>query len=525
MRLTTIILLLILICGGLLRLYKLNDTVMFYEDEAYNSLQIRNMLVTPFNQIIKYYDNFLKGPITHIHGLKLGPFYYYLMSPFFYLFKFNPIAGSYVTIALDILAIYIIYLISTKIIGTATGLIAAFCYAIAAIPALDARNMWNPNLLPFFNVLIVYLLLLILTNRKQKCLWLLGFITGLYIQLHLTAFFIFPILLAVFIIYKIKPTIKNAVISIIFFILAILPILINDGRHIIRGRLKLASFYSIIEYLTSFKQVENNAIAGEPYIISLIKNIVLILFGINNSYVYFLFALFVIAVIYYIKAVIASKQLTAMNYKSGWIILIFFSVFILCLPAAAGNKSLYLFKSVFPFIFIIWAAAIVALKASIQSYKPSKYLVCSILILFAILHLFVFKTGIDGIITRAKPPHGLTLNNKIEIVNYIIADSGNNSFIYDEIPASPYALYSFDYLFLIKNKLPCNIYELKPYNFVDLKVYSKSGINKENLMPQNYLRYLVYFPFPDTLRITDEFKEQNYTLLKKIGAAYIFKKL
>jgi len=57
------------------RIYKLTDTVTFYEDQAYNSLQIRNMLETNLLDFSKSATNFLKGPITHLKGFKLGPAY------------------------------------------------------------------------------------------------------------------------------------------------------------------------------------------------------------------------------------------------------------------------------------------------------------------------------------------------------------------------------------------------------------------------------------------------------------------
>lgn len=69
------ILLVLIIAGSWLRLYRLSSTIMFQGDQGRDALIVAKMF--------KDFDLAFVGPVTSIGNMYLGPFYYYFMLPFF----------------------------------------------------------------------------------------------------------------------------------------------------------------------------------------------------------------------------------------------------------------------------------------------------------------------------------------------------------------------------------------------------------------------------------------------------------
>ena len=103
---SNIILVIILLLGAFLRLYKIGDYMTLLGDEGRDALIVRNLLV--------HFDPILIGPGTSVGSMYLGPLYYYFMAPFLLLWNFSPVGPSIGVALLGVATIYLVYLVSTE---------------------------------------------------------------------------------------------------------------------------------------------------------------------------------------------------------------------------------------------------------------------------------------------------------------------------------------------------------------------------------------------------------------------------
>src|SRR4030042_6358918 len=98
-----IILFLILAFSAFFRLFRLNQLLGFWYDQGRDALVIWDLLHKG--------KLFLIGPVTGIEGIFLGPFYYYLMAPFYFVGGGSPVFAAACLSWLSVLGIFIIYLV------------------------------------------------------------------------------------------------------------------------------------------------------------------------------------------------------------------------------------------------------------------------------------------------------------------------------------------------------------------------------------------------------------------------------
>jgi len=172
-------LILILLIASFLRLYRIQATMTFLEDEGRDMLIVKRMLDTKRPVLI--------GPQTSTGNMYLGPLYYYLITPALVLSNMQPV-GPAIFIALSgIATVYLLYQLISSWYGEKVAIVTSFLYATLPEIVSFSRNSWNPNLVPFASVLSLFLLnQLIFKKTTTKYLhWLgLGAVFGLLIQLH-----------------------------------------------------------------------------------------------------------------------------------------------------------------------------------------------------------------------------------------------------------------------------------------------------------------------------------------------------
>ena len=116
--------------------------------------QGRDALVV--SKIFKEGDLVFIGPVTSVGNMYLGPFYYYFMLPFLWLSYPSPLGPVYAVALVNILAVYLIYKLGSKMFGQKVGILAAFFFGLSQVSVTYSRFSWNPNLAPFFSLLIIY---------------------------------------------------------------------------------------------------------------------------------------------------------------------------------------------------------------------------------------------------------------------------------------------------------------------------------------------------------------------------------
>ncbi|MDO5561269.1 MAG: glycosyltransferase family 39 protein [bacterium] len=169
------ILILLIVIGGWLRLYRIDSTIMFQGDQGRDAIIVA--------KIFKDFDLAFVGPVTSIGNMYLGPFYYYFMLPFLFISYPSPV-GPAVGVALaNIAAIAIFYFLGSKMVGKKAALWASFFFTFSNVGIFYSRFSWNPNLSALCAFLTLYFLYQALNNKTKNWLWV-GLTAGILIQLH-----------------------------------------------------------------------------------------------------------------------------------------------------------------------------------------------------------------------------------------------------------------------------------------------------------------------------------------------------
>jgi len=217
-------LLLLILVGGFLRLYRLKELMTYLGDEG------RDMLIVA--DIIQGKNFPFIGPPTSIGKLYLGPIYYYLITPFAWIFKMSPIGPAVFVVLLGLLTILLIYLVGSKYFNEKTGLFAAGLYTVSPLIVKFSRSSWNPNPMPFFSLVFLLSLYYWQEKKQSKYLFFAIIAFAIMLQLHYMAILLTPFL--VFVFFKIgtkQQNKKTIIISSLIFILLLSPLLIFDLKH------------------------------------------------------------------------------------------------------------------------------------------------------------------------------------------------------------------------------------------------------------------------------------------------------
>jgi len=219
-----VFLFLILVGSAFLRLYRLDKLLGFWYDQGRDALVIWDLL--------HYGKTFLIGPVTGIEGIFLGPFYYYLLTPFYWLGGGSPVFVTAGLSWLSVGTVFLIYLLAKKIFGIKTALLATILYGFSYNLILFSRWLANPNPLPFFT-LVVLLLFYQALKGKSRYFIFACFVLGLCLQLEAAAATFFLPTFLIFLIWQrrllFKP--KILLLSGLAFGVTLLPQIYFNFRH------------------------------------------------------------------------------------------------------------------------------------------------------------------------------------------------------------------------------------------------------------------------------------------------------
>src|SRR5258708_578622 len=138
----------IILAASFLRLYRIGDYMTFLGDEGRDVLVAYNILHGHFT---------LLGPRSSAADFYYGPIYYYFISPFLWLFHYDPVGPAVFVALLGIATVFLVYKVGKEFFGTYAAVVAASLYAVAPLIIGYSRSSWNPNPLPFVSLLSLYL--------------------------------------------------------------------------------------------------------------------------------------------------------------------------------------------------------------------------------------------------------------------------------------------------------------------------------------------------------------------------------
>lgn len=233
-------LLTVLLVGAYLRLNRISEYMTFLGDEGRDVLVVKRMIVE--------HKWTLLGPTASVGGFFLGPVYYYFMLPFLWLWKLDPTGPAVMVALFGIATIYLVFKVGRDFFGELAGLVAASLYAVSPVVIAYSRASWNPNLVPFFSTLLIYLLWRVVVKKHLSELLWIGVVLGIGIQLHYLFLFLFAVTGVWFCIFgRSNIPLRYYLLGIVGFFIGYAPFLAFEARH------GFPNTQSIIRYILAGK--------------------------------------------------------------------------------------------------------------------------------------------------------------------------------------------------------------------------------------------------------------------------------
>lgn len=353
-----IILFLILIIGAVLRLPGIfSDSFAFTYDVGRDMLALESIASGIKIPLI--------GPTTGIPGVFYGPWWYYMLTPFFIIFKGNPQGIALTISAVGLICIFLSFYFGKKIGNNFLGLSMAFLTAISPSLISSSVQIWNPNIAPLL-VLLSFILLERIFSLKNKASVRYFFILGLILSLNADIeviwgiLFLLGVTISLFLILK-KTLHLKQIIYYIFGILFVLgPRIVFELRHSFIMTKSFMAFFSsknLEDKLDLYHFLENRvnvhldtfgkSFMPENYlnlILFLSILIVIIVFFKNSSKIIKSFVLtsFTIVSVFYIGTLIFGRAIWP-HYLVGLPILyiLLFSLSLYMVSLKIGNNLLW----------------------------------------------------------------------------------------------------------------------------------------------------------------------------------------
>ncbi len=241
----------ILFVAAVLRLYRFSEHVMFLGDQGRDAIIIKRILTLEHFPAI--------GAPTSIGQVYLGPFYYYFISPFLWLWNFNPVGlafGTALVMLTGMAAAY--FVIKKEMNGTAAALFLLMA-VFSSVNIEASRFSWNPNLLPVFMFAALYFFYLSINSKRLVYPLVLGALLSFSLQLHYLAVFVFLAIVPFSLYFFLKHQnrvlcLKKIGLAVLSFAFFSLPLLVFDLRH---------GFLNTNNFLKMFS--EGGVVAGGSY--------------------------------------------------------------------------------------------------------------------------------------------------------------------------------------------------------------------------------------------------------------------
>jgi 4-amino-4-deoxy-L-arabinose transferase-like glycosyltransferase len=234
----------LVVIGGFLRFYRLNQTLQFLGDQGRDALIVRRLLIE--------HDPVFIGPVTSVGNMYLGPGYYYFMLPFLALTYPSPMGPVYAVALLGTLTIFLIYKLGKEMVGELAALFAATIYTFSWVFIIQSRFSWNPNPAPLVSVIMIWATYRAWT--KNSIYWIVvSFCFSLLMQLHYMALLALPSAGLIWFVNgyqhwqkdtkKFKQFLLHTVLAIGLFAISLTPLILFDIKH---EFLNARAFYNII---------------------------------------------------------------------------------------------------------------------------------------------------------------------------------------------------------------------------------------------------------------------------------------
>ena len=215
------LLLLVLSISVFFRFYKFEDLQYWSGDEELVAATIRHIIWDKSPTLLVQNANLEFG---------LGPFYHYVLTPFYFAANFNLVVLQSVASILGVITTFLVYKIGLELLGRRYGLISSFIYASSFFIALYDRRLWHLTLNSFLMAIAIFLLVRLIKGKKK---W--GFLLAIPIgfAFHSDASLI-VIVISIFFLWIIKRFSfgsKNRFLGLLILGIFAAPLLLADVRY------------------------------------------------------------------------------------------------------------------------------------------------------------------------------------------------------------------------------------------------------------------------------------------------------
>jgi hypothetical protein len=217
-----LILIAILLFASILRFYRLPEMAQLDFDQQYAANFAYN--------VVKVYPIQLIGQGLSIEGLFMGPLYFYYLIPFYMVTDLHPLGGAIGSVLLGLFGVAVYFFVALKMFGFPAAILTAFYKAIS-YASLTADWAVTPAFSSDIIVLITWYLFYRYYQGETKILPVLAFVFGLYTSFHPILFPFYLVFLVLLLLKRKLPNLKITLISIISFIIPIMPLIIFEFLH------------------------------------------------------------------------------------------------------------------------------------------------------------------------------------------------------------------------------------------------------------------------------------------------------
>jgi 4-amino-4-deoxy-L-arabinose transferase-like glycosyltransferase len=443
------LIILIWLLGLFVRIYRLDQLLGFHYDQGRDALIAHDILT---------FKNFPAiGPTTGIEGLYLGPFWFYLITPAYFLARGDPAVAAAFIALLESFSIPLLFFLLKRYHRLGPAYLAAFIWALSRYIVHSARWFSNPTPLPTFVLLLIFFLSQIYIEKKTKYWPLVALLLGLSLQLEAaSAVFFIPVIGLLFLL-SIKKKNKSLVLPInlkqfLLSLLAFFSLLIPQFFFEIKNNFLVSkNFLAFLTGKTNTTTGQSWALPDLSFIKQRMGDYYQIFFSkldtnLTNIGLLFLL-LFLFSFLLYLKK---QKTFSLKTRKFIQINLFWLFIPLFLLLFFVGNYGQlydYYLTGLFPVFVLLFSFFLTNLLPRPQYFLP--LLIIFLFLKANLIHLYNF------LIANPDGPTHISLGNQQQSVRFICQDSREKNV---DVYLPPVIPYPYDYLFLLeKEKGHCQL--------------------------------------------------------------------
>lgn len=329
------------------------------------------------------YDNPLRTegvPIKGNTSVFMGPLYYYMVTPIYFLTNMDMIASSIFAGIISIISFVIFFYITKKLFGTFTAAVAAFIFTFSLSVIQPDRVQAAYVLIPVISYAIFYFLYKVITGEEKYILYIAAAV-GFGFHAHFTTImYPFLVLLTLPLFPKTKKTLLYLLLAVPIFLIFMSPILYTTFFAKQSSSGSFQSYFNTFFHgfhLTRMLQINRDAFISFQQIFQL---------PILQPFTYFLIPIFALVSYYWgpKKYKLLLPFLLTLWILVPWILLTTYS----------GELTDYYFSA--PKYIGIAAIAFILTSLYKRKFIAAKIFVCGLLIIFAGYNMYLFSLTQTG---------------------------------------------------------------------------------------------------------------------------------